>query len=519
MNCNLRFLFIALIFLVIPIFSLLISCKWKDKGTIIKEETGDITRGEILARDYCQRCHLFPSPELLDKKTWIEGVLPNMAWRLGIRENGSNPYADLVPQEEKIIRKLGVYPEATLIPHSDWLAIKKFYEELSPSQPLPQKKEFPHPALLSHFATKLINFENNPLPQTTLLKYDKHTSQLFVGDAKKNLYILNTKFKLKESWQTDSAPTDIDFPKKGKPRLLTIGDFNPSDQKNGRLATMDTASVLPEGGVFIESLCRPVQFAVDDLNEDKKDDALICGFGNHTGKLAWYDGMNPGKENVLKALPGARCAIIRDMNNDNRPDIVVLMAQAYEQVSIFYNQGKGKFTEKKVLEFPPVYGVIYFELADFNKDGFQDIILTNGDNWDFSTTRKNFHGIRIFLNDSNDNFTEKWFYPMYGACKAIARDFDKDGNLDIAAIAFFSDDEKPENSFVYLSNNGNLDFSPYAVPRAGLGKWLTMEAGDFDRDGDIDLVLGSYFQNLGELSKLVAKGVTVVPQLLILINK
>lgn len=252
---------------------------------------------------------------------------------------------------------------------------------------------------------------------------------------------------------------------------------------------------------------------------DGKNDVVICEFGNHEGRLAWYDGMDPKKENILKALPGARCVTIRDMNNDHKPDLVVLMAQAYEQVSIFYNQGNGKFIEKKVLGFPPVYGVIYFELADFNKDGFQDIILTNGDNWDYSAIKKNYHGIRIYLNDGKDNFTEKWFYPMYGACKAIARDFNNDGKLDIAAIAFFSDDEKAENGFVYLLNEGNFNFKPYTLPQAALGKWLTMEAGDFDKDGDIDIVLGSYFQNINELSKLIAKGGATIPQLLILINK
>ncbi|HRP33809.1 MAG TPA: hypothetical protein PKV73_18055, partial [Agriterribacter sp.] len=34
---------------------------------------------------YCSSCHLFPEPSLLDKKTWVNNVLPNMGWRLGIR--------------------------------------------------------------------------------------------------------------------------------------------------------------------------------------------------------------------------------------------------------------------------------------------------------------------------------------------------------------------------------------------------------------------------------------------------
>jgi len=489
-----------------------------DSASTVKAETL-ILQGERLAVIYCQRCHLFVPPSLLDKKTWSNSVLPNMGWRLGIRENGTDPYADLLPEESKIIRQVNIYPESSTISDEDWKAIKAYYENAAPSEPLPQENKFSAPSALTAFEPKLIKFDDKPLPQTTLLKYDKRRGQLYVGDAQNDLYILDKKLRISDSWQIESPPTDIDFPGKGNPRLLTIGVFSPSDQKLGRLVTLDTAKVLPENGVFIEALPRPVQFATGDLNMDGNEDVVICGFGNHTGKLSWFDGMNPSKEHILKSLPGARRAVIQDLNSDNKPDIAVLMSQAYEQVSIFYNEGKGAFSEKKVLEFPPVFGVSYFEMTDFNKDGFQDILLVNGDNWDLSPVNKNYHGIRLFLNDGRDNFKQTFFYPLYGASKALARDFDNDGDLDIAAISIFTDQEKAELGFVFLLNEGANHFKPLILPQAALGKWLTMEAGDFDQDGDIDLALGSYFQNIGELTKLIAKGATAIPQLLILVNK
>jgi hypothetical protein len=196
------------------------------------------------------------------------------------------------------------------------------------------------------------------------------------------------------------------------------------------------------------------------------------------------------------------------------------MAQAYEGITIFYNQGKGIFKEKTALAFPPVYGVSYFELVDFNKDGFLDILLTNGDNWDYSAILKPYHGIRIYENDGRDHFKEIWFYPLYGASKALARDFDKDGDLDIAAISFYADLEQPEQGFVYLSNEGGgLSFKAFSMPEAAAGKWLTMEACDFDGDGDTDLFLGSYFHTVGEATKLMFKGILSFPQVLVLKNK
>src|SRR6476620_4518260 len=44
--------------------------------------------GEKLARTYCAACHMFPEPQLLDKRTWEQGVLPQMAPRVGV--NGTS---------------------------------------------------------------------------------------------------------------------------------------------------------------------------------------------------------------------------------------------------------------------------------------------------------------------------------------------------------------------------------------------------------------------------------------------
>lgn len=115
-----------------------------------------------------------------------------------------------------------------------------------------------------------------------------------------------------------------------------------------------------------------------------------------------------------------------------------------------------QFEEIKLLQFPPVYGSSYFELADLTGNGHQDILYDNGDNGDFTPVPKFYHGIRIFENDGNNNFDEVYFYPMYGAQKAMAADFNNNGRLDIAAIAFFPDySEQIPESFVLLENDSD----------------------------------------------------------------
>ncbi|MCE7043563.1 VCBS repeat-containing protein [Dyadobacter sp. CY312] len=476
------------------------------------------TSGKQLAIEYCQRCHLFPEPVLLDKKTWISSVLPNMGQRLGLKFQGLDPLEDLLPEEEKLIRELNIYPETAAISKEDWEKIVKYYEQEAPEEPLPQKKTAEIADHLPLFKVQEISIGDKPFPQTTLLKFNKASSSLYVGDAQNSLYVLDSSFQLKDTWWIDTPPTDIDFPKNAMPRLLTIGIFKPSEQKLGRLMSLNKIS-NPTSDVNIQTLPRPVQFASGDINTDGKEDVVISGFGNHSGKLLWLDNFQPEKEHVLKALPGARKVEITDFNKDKKPDIIALTAQAREEVSIFYNLGNGKFREKILLQFPPSYGMSYFEIVDFNKDGFQDILVTNGDNWDLSPIQKNYHGVRLYLNDKKDNFKEVFFYPLHGASKAVARDFDNDGDIDIAAASFYSDLKNPAHGFIYLQNEGQQDFKPFSTPEAASGKWLTMEAADIDQDGDLDIVLGSYFHTLNEMTQLVFKGVLSFPQLLVLKNQ
>jgi hypothetical protein len=157
--------------------------------------------------------------------------------------------------------------------------------------------------------------------------------------------------------------------------------------------------------------------------------------------------------------PGAIKAYVNDYNHDGLPDIIALFAQGDESVFLFTNKGDATFDAKQVLRFPPSYGSSYFELDDFNKDGYPDIVYTCGDNADYSPVLKPYHGVYIFLNDGKNNFTQSFFYPLNGCYKAIAKDFDNDGDLDLATISFFADYKNhPEEGFVYLKNNGNLNF-------------------------------------------------------------
>ena len=66
-----RFVFLCSVVLVI-VFVNLFSCTTPEQND------------ERVARKYCSSCHVFPEPGLLDKGTWAESVLPQMAFRMGV---------------------------------------------------------------------------------------------------------------------------------------------------------------------------------------------------------------------------------------------------------------------------------------------------------------------------------------------------------------------------------------------------------------------------------------------------
>src|SRR5205814_2062123 len=125
--------------------------------------------------------------------------------------------------------------------------------------------------------------------------------------------------------------------------------------------------------------------------------------------------------------------------------------------------------------------------------GKTDLLIANGDAGDYPCKPRAYHGLRLYLGEGNGRFKEVWSHPLNGAYGVRAADFDGDGDLDIVAISFFADYKNfPSESVVYFRNDGDLKFTPFTMPSSLEGRWLVMDAGDIDGDGDIDLVVGSF---------------------------
>ncbi len=464
--------------------------------------------GTELAQTYCGSCHQLPDPQLLPKEIWEKRVMPKMALRLGVG-NQLSFLMGLNNDEMMAVMEAGVYPENPVLAPEDFKKIVDYYIQNALEKPLPQAKKVLAAVGLKGFEVKSVP-SSQQIPMVTMVRFRPENKTLYVGLREDNrIDIFDLKHHRIDSLKINSPVSDIHFGKDNSTQILTMGIMDPNNQKKGSLGEINA---LKQPKNLIQKLERPVQMTYSDFNQDGKEDVLICSFGNDVGKLAWYENGSM-EEHLLKLIPGSRTTIIKDMNNDKLPDILTLTTQAREGILLFINKGNGKFEEQQLLEFPSVYGSSYIDLVDFNKDGFMDILYTNGDNADLSICLKNYHGIRIYLNDGKNHFKEKYFYPMYGAAKAMAADFDLDGDMDIAAISFFPDEkQKPYEGFLLFDNQGDMNFKISTFKEANQGKWMVMDVADMDADGDSDIVLGSFYKkNLsGELEKVKSKSVIIL---------
>src|SRR5439155_9508171 len=124
--------------------------------------SGRASDGATLARLYCGNCHLFPEPDLLDKKTWKEQLLPRMRMRLGL----SQEMIDEHP-EARFLRATGVFPTEPVISEADWDSIVAYYLQAAPATPLPQAPRAESSLGLSLFEVEKPKHKM-PVPSTTM---------------------------------------------------------------------------------------------------------------------------------------------------------------------------------------------------------------------------------------------------------------------------------------------------------------------------------------------------------------
>ncbi len=491
--CRLKSLLVTRIIFFILLLVFSFSCTREGNNSNVED-------GAIIALQRCSGCHAFVSPDKLPKSSWKEDVLPHMGSMLGVYDQGKRPESLFERGEAgQRVKNANIFPKEQQISTEEWQSIVNYYLTNAPDSINNSHRESPIHIGLPHFESKPYKLPS-AMPLTSFVKILPETSQVAFGTTHGHSHsfnILSADLKHVQSFKSTELPIEYYKLTDDLYSLTTIGKgLFPTDAAEGGMNHVTSAnqeSVSNENGLVLNGLQRPVYSIHHDLNADGLADIIVCEFGSLTGKLAWYENKGSSYEgHTLIAKPGASRVVVEDMDADGRPDILALMAQANEGIYFLRNTENGFAPARQLLMFSPLSGSTYFDYIDFNGDGIKDIIYTCGDNADKTPFLKKDHGIYIFLGQGDLQFKQHFFYPLNGAYKAIAKDYDLDGDLDIAAISYFPDYEQaPEEGFVYLQNQGNMKFEVSSFSDVGIGRWISMDADDFDHDGDTDIVLGS----------------------------
>lgn len=476
--------------------------------------------GHPLAAAYCGNCHLTPDPQDLPVHIWKGEILPKMGAFLGKYGNKGRMHYMVSAKTAPYLEAM--YPQAATIDSSDWAMLRDYYLTSAPEK-VPESPEPPAIRKMEQFTIYPVSvpFPLSAAPYTTLLEFDAERSQIIVGSAglqSGRLRTFDNQHQLVGDRIIGSAPSDID-PATGA--LLTMGSLVPSDLPRGKIE-------LEEGDTsrtILDTLARPVHMLSLDLDRDGVQELIVAEFGNMAGALNTYAPDASGQlrlQRTLRARSGALRLREIDLDRDGWMDVVALFGQGDESVVAFYSR-PGKVETEVLLRFPPSYGSSDLELIDMNDDGYLDIVCTNGDNFDYPPFPKTYHGLRIYENDGANNFREEHFFPLDGAYNVEAEDFDGDGDVDLAVLAYFVPEHlRPTHSFVYLERTWG--FGTYNFEASGFRKpdgvhYLTMTKGDIDKDGDVDLFLGNFAAYLpnGIVSDVKDSG--ALPAYLFLENK
>ena len=252
--------------------------------------------------------------------------------------------------------------------------------------------------------------------------------------------------------------------------------------------------------------------SIGDIDGDGYDDLYVCQPGGLPNRL--YRNRGDGTfEDITQAsgvgvLENTACALIVDVDNDGRQDLIVVRATG---PMLFLNEGNGKFRQKAdAFQFatPPQGTFTGAAVADYDRDGWLDIYFClyvyyqGTDQYKYpSPYYAAENGPPNFMMRNNRDGTFRDVTAATGLNQNNTRysfccgwsDFNRDGWPDLYVVNDFG----RKNLY---RNNGNGTFTDIA-PQAGVedvGAGMSVCCFDYDNDGVEDLYVANMWTAAGE---------------------
>ena len=445
-------------------------------------------------------CHAYPPPDILPRSAWRDEIARMALIREGLPEprgprGAAGRLTVLPPDMERALRYyLRHAPESLPIP-DDW---PKANDSQFTRRGLDPSGAPPDPAVAN---VQLVDLDGDA--RLEVIVSDMRYGMVLTGrpyDPKAPLEVI-------AQLNNPAHASMIDLDGDGTKDFLIadLGEFLPADHTRGSVVWLRGTGGGTYDPLELDGWPRVADVEAADFNGDGTLDLAVAAFGwrkvgnvsvleNHT-----TDYSRPSfAARVIDPRSGPIHAIPTELNGDGKPDLVVLFAQQYEQVVAFVNNGTKEvsFTPHVIYTAPhPNWGSSGIQVVDLDGDGDLDVLMTHGDTFDDQII-KPYHGIQWLENRGGYPFVEHTLATLPGVSRAEAGDLDGDGDLDIVAGAFIAGvdegiDESRLPALVWLEQVSPGKFERHTL-EMGMPRYATIDLGDFDQDGDLDIVVGSF---------------------------
>ena len=265
----------------------------------------------------------------------------------------------------------------------------------------------------------------------------------------------------------------------------TVGWYeNQGDEEFGSLQIL----AQPEAGSGAFSFAHG-NIADADFDGDGDMDILVTT--KIDNQIVWYERNNGssfvGHEIARSSVARFNDVLVADFDGDGDPDVVssyLVPGTASESKLVWFeNQGGGKFGEQTTIATDENAFYRYLDSVDFDRDGDLDLISTS--------SFFEFNQIAWHENNGQAGFQSPQIVSDAGiwASVVMAGDLNGDGHVDVVNTTRSNirrDGVSPE--IYWYSNDGTNQFSdPNLIIRTLAGPGLA-DSGDFDGDGDADIV-------------------------------
>lgn len=461
-----------------------------DKQTVVVGVDDLATR----VKELCSTCHVLPTPDVEPKELW-PGKIREMYQYM----QGPRPVAPkrMPPIDDVIEYWTFRAPKLLQVPDD---AIG------SPQSP-------------QAFQRRMIKLDVVPDPPSIssvgfVRLADDGPSQLLICDMRNGLVVLWTPSQPGQTATIiariahPSRPHVVDLDGDGLRDILVanLGEYWPVDTTKGSVVWLrNRGEGQFETVVLMGGFGRVNEVQPADFDGDGDLDIVVADFGNlTTGRIVYLENFTEDYSQPyfeaasIEETSGTSDVPVVDLNGDGHPDFLALQSQEKEHVIAFLNRGWGNFTPKMVYKAPhPRWGSTGIRLIDMDGDGDIDVLWNHGDSVQLPPIPRPYHGLSWLENRGSFPFTHHHLSVLPGAHTSLPADLDGDGDLDLVSSVFIPafDPDWPNaetlDTVVWLQQTSPGKYERYSLetstPFHPCG-----DLGDYDGDGDIDIVLGNF---------------------------